>query len=399
MMSLGVGRLGWLTASGGVACGLVLCGSAGGSGLVGDGFIGGVVVEQPEGARTLVYLWGEGERAAGELAAADASRVLLRDGTGRLWPLDWGRVRVVEGPGAGTAEPYMELARVAWRARSRLGRGDPAAAEPLFERVVTELMGRDGPTRAAAYEGLVRARLARGAVSTAIEPWLGMIRGGEGASGFEGLPPLRAPGSRLLPALPPLAGVSGLIVSGASAQEPQDVAAALAVLYAAVSTGDASAIERTGAMARADGDVALVRRLVAAQVLPAEGLEWVVAELSREAGREDWRGAWSRAGLGLALVRGGGREGVVSGVLRLIEVRVHHGEALPYLGGVVLARAAEALEGLGDRAGASALAVDLRESFAGHPALDWPGVRTMLAAPRPMPGASASGAGAGEPSE
>ena len=84
--------------------------------------------------------------------------------------IGWDRVRQVEGEHADAAQAFAELSDVAWRARTRLERGDVTLAQPLFEELFETYDGVDGPTALIVAQGLLQCRLATLAQPAAVAP-------------------------------------------------------------------------------------------------------------------------------------------------------------------------------------------------------------------------------------
>jgi len=89
--------------------------------------------------------------------------------------IGWDRVKRVRGDRAPDAAAFAQTSDHAWRARTRIERGDFAAAEPLLEALFPVYQNLTGPTASFVSEGLVSCRLARGAQTAAIVPWLACI--------------------------------------------------------------------------------------------------------------------------------------------------------------------------------------------------------------------------------
>ncbi|MBL8746229.1 MAG: hypothetical protein JNK58_07740, partial [Phycisphaerae bacterium] len=85
--------------------------------------------------------------------------------------LGWEHIKLVTGDDAPRAEPYTRLADDAWRARSRILRGDARFAAPLLERLTRELHNVRSPTALLAFAGLARARADERDLPAAITAW------------------------------------------------------------------------------------------------------------------------------------------------------------------------------------------------------------------------------------
>lgn len=323
----------------------------------------------------------------------------------------WDRVRAVAPPNDGAARPFMAIADKAWRARTRVERGDLAGAEPLLDELHATYAGLTGPTAAVVGQSLLRCRLARGAQILAIGPWLTWL--GSGVAPSTPPPAKRGtpkddpepivlsvpspesldPATGLVPALAPFwldgPGLQAFArgkppgVPGADATAAQKKAAALAMLYWQAARFECGLDPGPLDAGASDPGLALVQQIVLARCGdPAQ------REKSREMLRarlkgkpEGWAEAWCRAGIGRSLLREDAVESRRLGVIELLHVPSRLATDSPYLTGVALAESAVALLKLGDRAGADRLRTELRESYSGHPATDWPAIAAWPAPP------------------
>lgn len=141
----------------------------------------------------------------GEVLGVSLQGVHVVDGASHRW-LSWDMVRSVPAAFAAEAEPFAPLAEKAWRARTRLARGDVSAAEPLFEQLSLQLaqlgatnQPKGSPQANSTYEsaatsamvaaGLLRCRLHRQAQIASVEAWLALLASGEDAPAMN---PLRS---------------------------------------------------------------------------------------------------------------------------------------------------------------------------------------------------------------
>ena len=127
--------------------------------------------------------------------------------------IPWDMVREIDGISAPSIrdawEKYRPVALELWRARSRLQRGDARLAELLFERHFEQLAGGDAASELDLIiaEGLLRVRLARGAVEEALAPALETIRlrrAGISTDRYDELPDVIDEQLWLVPELPPI---------------------------------------------------------------------------------------------------------------------------------------------------------------------------------------------------
>lgn len=366
----------------------------------------------------VAFLWGEGARPAGPLVDATPEEAWVGLGEGMRVAYAWHRVREISGaadradPDAGAEDiaAWLATGKDLWRAVTRLQRGDDALAEPIFESLALTYPVVAGPTSAAVHEGLLRCRLRRGAHASAIEPWLELIRGGgiEAPTRFAGVGPLTAPGSPLIPGLPPLWVPGPATAAFATGPTPEQSPAASQA--AAPGLGVGAALERlyresarraenlgtpdAGFLSPPPGGehpaVTLVRQMVLAQsddpAVRAQARDALggLAPVTIAGGEQAWNAAWVRVATGLSQTREPELEPRLRGVLTLVTVRVDHANDAPYLAGLALAHAAVTMADLpGGPAAAAALAEDLRATFPGHPALRWDRL-TAIVAPAPV---------------
>ncbi|MDX2114952.1 MAG: hypothetical protein SFZ24_04925 [Planctomycetota bacterium] len=213
----------------------------------------------------------------------------------------WDRVKLVTGADCAAAKPFMQLAEDAWRARTRLARGDLRGASALLESLAKASQGQDTPLALLAHAGLARCRISDGDTVGALLPALEAARLlHAGLRPSEDVSPVLAIDveAGVFPELAPT-----VLRSGADAAELAQVIRSrhegapsepLARAYAAALDGQAS-------------DLADARSLAAACVLAWRG-EPAARERARQSLREllldargSWREAWIRAALGRSL--------------------------------------------------------------------------------------------------
>lgn len=329
--------------------------------------------------------------------------------------VSWDRVKKVGGEWAGKYEPFTALADKAWRARTRLERGDHTLAEPLFEELTGELRGQTGPTPALVAEGLLRCRLARGAQTAAIVPWLTWtsivgaassdkqaakdkwiggtcdLGKGEGAAiDAEYL---------LAPSLPPV-WVAGPALDSLLASKDwetltrqEGTPGQLAKLYqqaASRSTGsDAATVDLDTIDAKTPG-TKLVYDMLRAWTGEGDEREKGRAALrtrfesgdkKKPASPRRWVEAWCRYGIGKSMIDETDESTRLLGVIELLHVPARFDEDQPYLAGMALAHAALTLAEMGDAHGAHVLKGELTSKYPRHPALEWDRVRKLSPAP------------------
>jgi hypothetical protein len=338
-----------------------------------------------------VVLRGIDAAPAGAVSAVDLSGVVIGEG-GSARVVGWDRVKSVGGDKAEAATAFAQTADAAWRARTRLERGDFIAAEPLFERLFEEYRGQSGPTAAVVAEGLLRCRVRRAAHVAAVDPWLALLAARQGVGNWDkgewaseaGLGSVLDAGTGLCPSVPPIflnwpSVAAWARMEGASAAEPQ--AAALAQLYLASARFEAGMPAALPAAGVNDAGVQIVREIVTARIGNAEERAEARGRLmerlrkSGSAALPAWLEAWCRAGVGRSLVRESSAELRRLGVVELLHLPARFGRTHPYLAGVALAEAAAVLRELGDQKGADVLTAELAAQYPTHPVREWDAVR------------------------
>jgi len=270
--------------------------------------------------------------------------------------LTWDRVKVITGVHASEALEYEEIAGAAWRARTRLARGDAPMAEPLYAWLFNLYHLTDSPTAAMVAGGYLQCLLDRGAQAEAVAPWLDTAR-------------LRDAGPvELQPSLPPIfedsdatralgeSGLPGLL------QPTGGVPHAMAWWYTEAARRDAGLsgqlpTTRPGELREVPGDLAFVEHLVLCRTGDGVQRKRRRAELrgviDEHAGT--WREAWSRAAIGRSLLLEPDEASRTMGVVELLHVPARFAQQQPALASLALRDAASALRTMGDDAGAQAL--------------------------------------------
>lgn len=354
-----------------------------------------------------VQLRGGEAAPAGEVIGVDAPGVVLGPPPGTLI-IGWDRVKSVEGKWEEKSSPFLGAAEQAWRARTRLERGDPISAEPLFEKLFEQYRGKQGPTAAVVAEGLMRCRIRRAAHVAAIDPWLSLIvalpASGTGTpvlhaswASEAGMAPAMDSATGLVPALPPLWLAWPSVEAFArqqNAEAPKDVkAAALQALYIASAKFECGAAVQAPPITSTDAGVQIVREMVMARIGDTEQRASARKSLddrirgSSANPTPPWLEAWCRAGIGRSLLREDSTEQKELGVVELLNIPARFGTVHPYLAGIALAESSVALRKVGDATGADILARELIEKYPSHPVLDWPQFRSSTPARTPAPAA------------
>jgi hypothetical protein len=359
-------------------------------------------------------------QAAPEGQAAGAARAGAPAAKAPALAISWDRIRSLEGADAAAA--FMPVALDAWRARSRLERGDFIAAEPLFEALFARYRSLPGPTGAVVAEGLLRCRLHRGAHVKAISPWLTLLE----ASGPQPAPVLHAQWASeaglasvldaqlgLAPALPPIwLSLPSLgeitrsdVVLGAGIRPGEKPTAlqsriqTLAEIYHQAARFEAGEPASLPDPATNDAGVLLAWQIVQARIGDAtqrEAARRSLADRLKPSASANapqapgWVEAWCHAGIGRSLLREESQEQQRLGVVQLLNLPARYGRVHPYLAGLALAETSAALRNLGDAAGADVLAAELFRDYPSHPALEWAPLRSYVpkAEPPPKPAAA-----------
>lgn len=338
-----------------------------------------------------------GETApAGVVVGVDPQGVLMAPNAAQDASIliGWDHVKRVGGVHGDEAKAYVGVADEAWRARTRLERGDAIAAEPMFEHLYQDYAGEVGPLSVVVSEGLLRCRLRRGAQLAAIGPWMSLLRArvdadptspawvGDDWSAIAGMGPVLDESSWLVPALPPMWLAWPSLSSVAEMAEASDGrVSSLASLYAygaAFEAGEAGAMPATSDQ---QWGVQLVRDIVEARTSDSAPARKQARErLSRrvEQGVDPWVEAWCRAGIGRSLVREESAEDRLLGVLELLHLPARFRRTQGYLAGLALGESVVVLSELGDEHSARALASELAREYRGHPVFDWAPLRAYL---------------------
>lgn len=345
-----------------------------------------------------VELRGQPEPLSGTVTEVTLGGVRVSLGPGQDEVIGWDRIRAVGGEHADEAALFMDYADKAWRARTRLMRGDFVSAEPLFEELFAVYEGRTGPTASVVAEGLARARLRRGALTAAVRPWLAYLRArrGTGANAL-GARPLADPATGLIPTLAPIflsgpgtealanADLSNLVAAGTI--NPSDTTAVYAQWYQFAARIEGTARPALPKLDTNDPGLRLVSAIVLARRGDPAQRKAARATLDTIAskGRHDWMRAWAWAGLGRSLIGETDRALRLRGVIAMLHLPAAYATDQPYLSGLCLAESALTLDELGLLAESQRLVVELRDHYRGHPALSWPPLNAIDPTGRPAP--------------
>ncbi len=315
--------------------------------------------------------------------------------------ITWDRVQRLETDHEGFAETFEQMRSLSdrlWRARSRIERGDHAAAEPILDSLFAETVHQTGATALIVAEGLLRCRLARGARAAAVIPWLEtrrLLNAGLKPTAYTAMRPVIDFQTGLCAQLPPVwtrsVGVEQMLAdlgqySGAAPQVQR-----LAALYARAARlalgapiEDAAAFYRSDESWDRDPGVVVATAFVAAlervKPMPADP-EKVLARPLREEGPLT---PWAFFLRGLARVESADADRRRQGLVDLLTIPAMHREANAYLAGFAIERAAAVLEQMGRAADAASLRAELKREDPTHPLHDArPGARVAVQEKQP----------------
>ncbi|GAB4383628.1 MAG: hypothetical protein Kow0022_03940 [Phycisphaerales bacterium] len=360
-----------------------------------------VVLVVCAGVRADVELWGSRPAPEGKVLSCDADGVVFEDEFGVQRVVRWDLVKTATGEDRERVAPFMDVARTAWRARTRLERGDAVSAEPLFEELYPQYEGRAGEMAALVCEGLLRCRLRRSAHTSAVRPWLSylvsrpigpyrsVITGALRSACDEqtGLVPSLAPIWENTPAVEAFARSEAIVAwSSRGGELPRrvELLSSLYVHAARFECGLESGppeIELTNADQR-DLGIALVHAMVMARTGDAEqrtGAREKLGQIMGSAARDrPWIEAWCRLAIGRSLLRESEVEERRLGVIEMLHLPARFADQLPYLAGQALAESVVAMDELGDAAGSTSLLLELQERYASHAVLSWEPIRKRL---------------------
>jgi hypothetical protein len=345
---------------------------------------------------TQISLRGGEATPPGSVSSVDPAGVVISAPGAAPIAIGWDRIRLVEGEWAAKAEPFLPVADLAWRARTRLERGDSFSAEPLFEQLFETYRGQSGATAAVVAEGLLRCRLRRGAHIAAIEPWLATLTASPPGvqvlhaswASDAGLLPAVDAVTGLVPALPPV-WLAWPSVEAFARQTPAPSgdprSDGLRAMFLAAAQFECGQELKLPPAAANDIGSQIVRDIVLARAgTPDQRAAARKSLIDRLRGTPNsptpaWMEAWYRAAIGRSLLREASPEQRQLGVVELLHLPARFSGMHPYLAGVALAEASVALREMGDAPGADTLARELAEGYTSHPALEWPKFR--MAAP------------------
>jgi len=357
----------------------------------------------PAGAQDSFALLRTGSRVA--ITDVSAAGVTLAPDRGRPAKIEsLAQVKVVTGPLAIKFDENRSLATDLWRASARLKRDDEGGAEPLYEKLWQLTAGVSGTTRAEIAAGLATCRVHRGALATAIAPWIEWIRQAPSLSSDQ-LATQRAqlgisdPAAFWIDTLPPIWADSTAVralasqtiepSSGSGTHPSADDLALIYTISARRDSGEPWKIDP----AKALKDPAWAN--LAGEMVLAESDNPEVRSESRQrltsrlgADVPLWKQVWVRLALGRSLIMEPEADERRAGVLNLLWIASRPAAPTPLVA-LALGSATRGLVLLADFEGARSLLADLERRFVGDPILDSPGIasarRAVLQAAPPPP--------------
>jgi hypothetical protein len=351
----------------------------------------GGLVAGAAGQTTLRFRVGEELPVQGvNGVSAQGVECVMHDG--KTVVVSWDRVAEVRGGKLEeVAREYSGLAQSAWRARTRLSRGDALGAEPLFESLFARYEGQSGATAAMVASGLLRCRSTRQAQASSVAPWLALLATGERETVFDSpvmasdgvmVSPVVDERTGLAPSLPPIWLVGPSLQSIVALERPrvagaeeEGVAArrerVLRELFVAAARGTLGEPVTLHARPEADDGPMLAWDVVAVRFgTPEQQRQARVHIRTRIENLETslWEECWCRVALGMAMVRESDEEQRLLGLAQLAHAPARLESTSPYLAGVALAEMARVLDAGSGSAGGLRAWRTLEERFPDHPA-------------------------------
>lgn len=340
-------------------------------------------------AADVLRLHGGTEQIEGATLVVNDDGVQFLPRRGEAIWYTWDRIRDLESESEDRQNAYearREFADRLWRARSRLERGDILMAEPIFESLRDDAVGRTNRVALIIMEGLLRCRLAREAHAGAIIPWLETRRlldqGVERVAYLE-MPAVLDERTGLCPQLPPIwttgpeLDALALDLSVYAPAEPHSLAslADLYLLAARRAQGQETPIPSLDAFidpesGRSDESVTIVWAFVVSVFGDPESAGENAEPLRRLDHAVRANGAlktWRLFGHGSALMASDEIEDAKKGLVALLEIPARFGDTDPYLAGFALERSAARLEALNRPGPAASLRDELSRRFSDHP--------------------------------
>ncbi len=329
----------------------------------------------------VVHRRGSEAALIGDVERVTANGVTIRTGSGAsaVHEVPWDMVRdvVMDNP-PNDLQRRLDDAQNLWRARSRLQRGDAAMAETLFDRIFEKSRGETHETALITAEGLLRCRLKRYDLPSAVIPALEVARlqrAGVSTDRYERLEQVFDEATSLCIVLPPA------LMAGRSAQRLErelsrydpggdEIVAALAALYAASLEPDTTQMEalQFSRDASRHPGVRLLHTVIEASRGDDAARHAARTRLLRDlSSLDDWSEAWARYGLGLSYLREENLAHVERGAVHLSHIPARFARQQPYLAGLAVNHLRDLMASWGDHEAAASLQAELQRRFPFHP--------------------------------
>ncbi len=340
-----------------------------------------------------------GVSAAGvSLSSADGVRTVSLDRVAGIsadpadpLTIEWGKLR--------------QAAFTLWRARTRIERGDVASSEAMLETLIPAFGEAGGETGPVLWAGILRCRMLRGGVPSAIVPFTRYrgLRARPGPESSMFRPPSSLPDAAILdeaamlcPGLPPIFVATPAVIAAARDRidraAPNTLSPAINTLYDAALIHEFAPISGHPFGAVSDDGTVLVRDIVKSRLGTFQERATARAALEDRLStvQPGWVYAWCHTAVGRSLVMEEDVETRLLGVAQLLRVPASYAADVPYLTGLALAEAAVALHRLGDTTSAILLRTEVAETMPDHPVLDWPQLRAITTELKNAPAGAAA---------
>lgn len=313
--------------------------------------------------------------------------------------IGWDSVKVVMGEHAAEASQFYERAEKAWRARTRLARGDIEMACPLFEELFADFKGHSGPTALMVAEGRIRCLTRQSDHVNAVEAWLEAMRlrrSGDEIAGDPPMLPVLDEDTGLVPVLPPIWMKTHDVEAMAQKDKTEDgdpVSRAMADLYRASARAECGLPPQMPTKLPDNPGIGFVSDIVLARA--GDATQRVAARdrliIGLPADMGTWREAWRRVAIGRSLLMEEKDADRTAGVFQLLHLPARFEKSQKYLSSLALAEVCLELDRRGDPEGLAAIRTELETLGPDTPALVW--LDSRLKERRPEPTQSPAPAG------
>lgn len=311
--------------------------------------------------------------------------------------IGWDSVKLVMGEKSEEAAAFYETAEKAWRARTRLARGDIELACPLFDELFRAYKGHSGPTALMVAEGRIRCLTRQGDHANAVEAWIEALRlrrAGDEIAGDPPMLPVLDEDLGLVPVLPPiwLANADTETVAKRDVVDEGDpVSRAMSALYRAAARGEAGLPLEMPAKLPEHPGVSFVADIVRSRAgdvtQRTAARDRLIEGLAADMGT--WREAWRRAAIGRSLLMEEKDADRTAGVFQLLHLPARFARSQKYLANLALAEVCLELDRRGDPDGMAAIRSELESQGPDTPALVWLNAKLQQRRPVPDVGAAA----------